>query len=436
MSTPLRVAVVGAGWAGLAAAVEATSRGHHVTLFEMSATAGGRARRLPADAGLDFPLDNGQHILIGAYSATLALIRRVGVDPAQVLLRQPLALQRADGSGLALPPGAPLLAFLRGVLAARGWRWRDRAALLAAATGWALRGFRCAPELTVAVLCAGLPPALRRGLIEPLCVAALNTPASLASAQVFLRVLRDALFSGPGSADLLLPTADLGALLPDAALDWLADRGATVALGCRVAGLHRSASGWQVETAAGKAGGEDLFDRVILAASPTQAAHLAAAHAPGWSAQVSALRFEPIITVLLQAPPGTRLLQPMLMLEGGTLAPAEVLFDLGALRGRASPVAEGVLAAVVSGASGWVERGLPVTGQAVQAQVRRALSIEVSVLKTHAEKRATFLCLPGLDRGSARLAPGLLAAGDHLAGPYPSTLEGAVRSGLAAVDLL
>jgi hypothetical protein len=288
----------------------------------------------------------------------------------------------------------------------------------------------------VAALCAGLSPTLRRSLIDPLCVAALNTPASRASAQVFLRVLKDALFSGPGSADLLLPTADLGVLLPDAALDWLAARGTIVALGQRVTALHREPSGWLVETAVGGAAAAGLFDRIILAASPTQAAHLAAPHAPGWSAQVSALRLEPIVTVLLRAPPGTRLAQPMLMLEGGAQAPADVLFDLGALRGRDCPAADGVLAAVVSGAGDWVEQGLAVTGLAAQAQVARALSIDVDLLKTHAEKRATFLCVPGLDRGSASLAPGLLAAGDHLSGPYPSTLEGAVRSGLAAVDLL
>jgi predicted NAD/FAD-binding protein len=79
-----RIAVIGAGWAGLAAAIEATARGHRVTLFEMAAQPGGRARRVDAE-GIE--VDNGQHIQIGANTQTLATNRRVGVDPEAALLR-------------------------------------------------------------------------------------------------------------------------------------------------------------------------------------------------------------------------------------------------------------------------------------------------------------------------------------------------------------
>ncbi|RYY87829.1 MAG: FAD-dependent oxidoreductase, partial [Comamonadaceae bacterium] len=91
----MKLAIVGAGWAGLASAVEATRAGHAVTLFEAARTPGGRARRIDDDSGL--VLDNGQHILIGAYRATLQLMRDVGVDPEAVLLRVPLSLRFADG---------------------------------------------------------------------------------------------------------------------------------------------------------------------------------------------------------------------------------------------------------------------------------------------------------------------------------------------------
>ena len=85
---PVRhLAVVGAGWAGLAAAVRARQAGHQVTVFEMAPRPGGRARSI---GGVPEGLDNGQHILIGAYSRTLSLMRDIGADPGTLLRRLPL----------------------------------------------------------------------------------------------------------------------------------------------------------------------------------------------------------------------------------------------------------------------------------------------------------------------------------------------------------
>ena len=95
----MRIAVIGGGWAGLAAAVRAVQLGHRVTLLEMASTLGGRARTV-AQRGVRH--DNGQHILIGAYTHTLDLMRAVGVDPAAALDRSPLCLMEPDGRGLAL----------------------------------------------------------------------------------------------------------------------------------------------------------------------------------------------------------------------------------------------------------------------------------------------------------------------------------------------
>ena len=218
-----RVAVVGAGWAGLAAAVEATRQGDAVTLFEMAPQAGGRAREVAWDG---LALDNGQHILIGAYTETLRLMRLVGVDVEAALLRTPLRITYPEGAGLQMNAGAPAPAFALAVLRYRSWRWSERLALLRAAAGWALRGFECDAAMTVAQLTKALPQPVRAELIDPLCVAALNTPAGDASARVFLRVLKDALFAGPGSADLLMPRVSLGAAFPAPALRWLANEGA------------------------------------------------------------------------------------------------------------------------------------------------------------------------------------------------------------------
>jgi squalene-associated FAD-dependent desaturase len=438
-----RVAVVGGGWAGIAAAVRAVQAGHHVTLFELAQHLGGRARTVALNASKSAPasasasadphalLDNGQHILIGAYRRTLDLMRTVGADDARLLERRPLELRYPDGRGLALPRGPVWMAFVRGVAGCVGWSWHDRAALIRAAAGWALDRFRCDPALTVDALCAGLPQAVRQLLIDPLCVAALNTPAREASAAVLLRVLRDALFGGRGGADLLLPRRPLGDLLPVPAARWLADHGAVVHLGRRVTSIVRSgAAGATAWTVAGEA-----FDAVVLAVTASEAARLVMPLSSGWAALAQELRYEPIATVYLECP-GARLPAAMTALVEGPAAPAQFAFDHDALGGAA-----GRFAFVVSGAAPWVERGNGALAAAVIDQARTALPAGTwpstpRLAKVLVERRATFRCTPGLRRPPAPILGGLVAAGDYVAGPYPSTLEGAVMAGEAAVPAL
>jgi squalene-associated FAD-dependent desaturase len=431
----MHIAILGAGWAGLAAALELTQAGHQATVFEAARTVGGRARALPVPLpdGRTLVLDNGQHILIGAYTETLRCMRQVGVDEQAALLRLPLALRFPDGSGLQLPDAPAPWNALRGIAAARGWRWADRWALLRTAHAWQRSGFACEAQDTVADLCHALPQGLKDGFIDPLCVAALNTPADQASGQVFLRVLQDSLFGGRGSSDLLLPRQDLGQVFPQAALEWLQAHGALVRLGQRVQSLGAApqGSGWLVDGVP--------FDAVLLATPSTEAARLVSqcAHtAPyawtvalcDWAASAQALRFEAITTVYLQAVPGAggrTLPLPMLALRSSPQAPAQFVFDRGMLGGPS-----GLLAFVASASQGEREH----ITQQVLAQARTQLGlVQAEPVQTVVEKRATFACTPGLQRPTAQVAPGLWACGDYVQGPYPATLEGAVRSGMEAV---
>jgi len=450
MHTPLKVAVVGGGWAGMAAAVTANQAGHSVTVFESTRTPGGRARAISANLpdGTPVTVDNGQHILIGAYSETLALMRTVGVDSAKSLLRLPLAMQFPDGQGLSMRRLPSPLDAVWGMLTMRGWSAADKWSLLHSALRWQWNGFRCGAEATVSHLCGSLTSRVMETLIEPLCVSALNTPANRASGQVFLTVLRDSLFGGRGASNLLLPMEDLSGLFPQTAAHWLVQHGAAVRLGERIDAL-------QCVPAADTDGGTsyalgphrwalhgELFDAVIWATGSAVAAQTLAASAPdcpspvaaamgAWVEQAQALEFEAIATVYAYAP-GARLPRPMLALRSDAVAPAQFVFDRGQLGGPT-----GLLAFVVSASQG----GRAVLQDQVLAQAHIQLQsfLGGSILcpvQTVVEKRATFACTPGLQRPLQTIAPGLLACGDYTDGPYPATLEGAVRSGVFAARAL
>ncbi|MBT9476448.1 hydroxysqualene dehydroxylase HpnE [Polaromonas sp.] len=422
----MKVAIVGAGWAGCAAAVEATRLGHQATIFEAARIPGGRARRVSATwSGQPLDLDNGQHIMIGAYAETLRLMMELGVDESASFLRLPLTMQFPDGNGLTLPNWPAPLDALAGILTARGWSWADKLSLLKVALGWQLGRFQCPPGQSVADLCRGLAPRAMAALIEPLCVSALNTPADRASGQVFLRVMRDSLFAQSGGSNLLLPRRDLSALLPDAALAWLAAQGSAPRLGVRVQAIAATAAGWTVSASCPEA-----FDRVLLACPPHEAARLVAGSgvaADAWLARARGLQHEALTTVYAHSP-DARLGQPMLALHATASEPAQFVLDRGQLGGPT-----GLLAFVISASVG----DSATLTQQVLAQAARQLGLDaLQAVQTIVEKRATFACTPGLQRPAADVATGLLACGDYIAGPYPATLEGAVRSGLAAARCL
>jgi squalene-associated FAD-dependent desaturase len=374
-------------------------------------------------------LDNGQHILIGAYTETLRLMHTVGLAPDDVLLNLPLTLRFPDGQGLQFKDWPTPLDALGGILSARGWSVADKAALLGAAGAWQLKGFACQPDQSVAQLCQRLTHRVTKELIEPLCVSALNTPAAEASAQVFLRVLRDALFTVSGGSRLLLPKVDLSNLFPNAAVAWLKARGADIRLGQRVQTIVQQADQWKVE-------GEQ-FDAVILATPSSDAARLLldysqaaqetdVTHIKPWLTACQALQFQPIATVYAWGM-GACLTQPMMALRGTAAHPAQFVFDRGQLDGSL-----GLLAFVVSAAQG--NRATLEAQVLTQSQTQLGLSLQA--VKTVVEKRATFACTPGLQRPPAHVIPGLVACGDYVAGPYPATLEGAVRSGVSAAQSL
>jgi hydroxysqualene dehydroxylase len=418
------VGVIGAGWSGLAAAVTLQKAGARVTLWDMAPQAGGRARSRSADRRTD----NGQHILIGAYRATLALMAEIGVDPESVLSRLPLHLTDALGRGLQARSSLskwPELALLDALMRHPRWPWRDRLRTLTWLTQQSLKGFQCDASLTVSELTSNLPLSVRRDWIDPLCVAALNTPSSQASATVFLTVLRAVSQGGPGATDLLLPKAGLNELLPGPALRWLEQAGSTVHLGTRVHQVTPMDQGWQVN--------EEKVDQVVVATTAKEAARLTADIHPEWSTRAAGLPFSPITTVYARgASPQTT--SPMVMLDDG---PAQFAFDLGRLGSET-----GLWSIVSSAPELTAFDSARALAAAMTSQLDRSLqsagqpSTAWTIESVQTDKRATLLCHPGLIRPGQKIAQGCVAAGDYIDGPYPSTLEGAVLAGRQAAAAL
>jgi predicted NAD/FAD-binding protein len=467
-----QVAVIGGGWAGCAAAVELARGGAQVTLFEAARTLGGRARRVTADGRT---LDNGQHIMLGAYAESLRLMKLVGVDVGAAILNLPLQMRYAAGSGMDfLAPRLPAPLHLAiALLRARGLDREDKLALARFSTTARWMGWHLEVDCTVSELLERFDqtPRLIQLMWRPLCLAALNTAPEKASARVFLAVLRDSLGARRAASDMLIPRTDLSALFPDAAAAWLAERGATVRTGAK-ASIARSATRWSIATAgpvfpqppdtlgsgtmadkydtlgsgtmadkhghpAGSAVAE--FDAVVVATSPAAAAQLLAPLHTDLAATLGALAPEPITTCYLQYEASESLPRPFCALidEPARQHWGQFVFD----RGQLDPAQRGLLAVVISASD--AASDLPQSELATHLAAQLAEVFARPQLANPAwsrvitEKRATFACTPDLIRPPNETAlPGLWLAGDYTAGDYPATLEMATRSGVAAAKAI
>jgi hydroxysqualene dehydroxylase len=416
------VAVVGGGWAGCAAALTLAEAGVAVTLYEAARTLGGRARAVELEGA---PLDNGQHILLGAYEQTLQLIERL--QPAATpdgLWRLPLTLNQPPDFSLACPRLPAPLHLLAGLLGARGLGWGDKLA----AARWAhdlLNHADTQDSLSVAQLTRSQPEKLNRLLWHPLCVSALNTPPETASARVFRDVIRAAFGGRNHHSDLLLPRRDLTALFPAPAAARVTELGGAVRQGCRVTTLDAAANAVTLGT---HNDASAVHSHVILAVAPQHLAGLVAAVPElGQVAQeLEAYTYQPIATAYVQYDPAFRLDKPLFALAEG---PAQFVFDRGQSHGQS-----GLLAFVASAAENlsgdWLDQ--------TEAQLQRiARPGPARWRRRIVEKQATYACVPGMARPAVRTPhPRIFLAGDYTAGPYPATLESATLSGVQSARTL
>lgn len=427
-----KIAVIGGGWAGCAAAVTLTQNGHQVSLFESAKTLGGRARGVGING---LTVDNGQHILLGAYQQSLKLMKTVGVDLNAAFLRLPLQMiypEHEDGMHFIAPRLPAPLHMLVALWRATGLRREDKLALARFSSAAHWMGWTLNTDCTVAELLQRFDQTDRlcRLMWNPLCIAALNTPAEQASAQVFLNVLRDSLGASRAASDMLLPRLNLSALFPQKAAEFLQRHGADMVCSSAIKAIKKDgASQWIIESAQQN---EQAFDGVVIATDASNAQRLLSDAGTGMT--LPPLTYEAITSCYLQYAPGTSLPRPMYALldDPSQQRWGQYVFDRGQLHDDQS----GLLAVVISSPEEHQQ-----DHQSLASAIARQLAdsfqrLELASPMWHqiiTEKRATFSCTPALQRPSNSTGvPGLTLAGDYTQGDYPATLEGAISSGIHA----
>ena len=444
----MNIAVIGAGWAGLAAAVTLKDLGVHVTVFEAAPVTGGRARGVD-DVHMS-RIDNGQHLMLGAYSETLTLIKRLhplrSID--QLVLREPLNLESADGNFKMRAPALPApFNTLIALLSAKGLSPADRFKALSMMVRCRLSGWHARPHETVSALLLRhqQTQTLQHRLWTPLCLAALNTPIQQSCAQLFLNVLRDSLCGPRHASDCLIPRVDLTALWPAAAAEHLTMRYRHIVRAVRATDTHIEVDGAH-------------FDACVVATPPYAAARILfdptdpedalsqQVQAPQQQSEASLLRilkafeYRAIATLALELEDDWRLPHNMMML-GEDPARGHVGQWVFNRLGH-----DKQLAVVISDASDFLKQNRESFVEAIATQIREqsakhpgvgSLMPAIKHQRLIVEKRATFAAVPGLARPSNQSPWSRIAlAGDWTDTGYPSVLEGAVRSGLGAAAML
>ena len=430
------IAIIGGGVAGLAAAAELAQNTTKVTVFEASQYLGGRAR------GLDYKgvhLDNGQHILLGAYHETLRLLALAGVKESDVLLRLPLQMVMQDlkHKSLFTLKACKILPapfhMLAGFVLASGLRFTEKICAIRLMIWMKIHRFNIQQDMPLLdfLTAKKQPNSLVTKLWGPLCLAALNTPIARASTQIFLNVMRDSFNGKKTDSDLLLPKVDLSTLLANPLAAYVLTHGGELKNITTVQSIQQTDSGFAIETNFAT----EHFSHVIIAVAPHQLKNLKL-NLETLGQPTSNFTYQPISTVYLQYPKYVQLYNAM---TGLTNATSQWLFDRGLLCGQ-----HGLIAVVISA------RGEHQTLNNVELTEKTIAEIKVLYpqiptpiwTKVITEKRATFSCEPGLMRTNSNTAiKNLYFAGDIVSSgdvehDYPATIESAVRSGVRSARLI
>jgi squalene-associated FAD-dependent desaturase len=428
------VAVVGGGFAGLAAAVRLARDGARVTVLERRPFLGGRAYSFTHPATGEV-LDNGPHALMGAYTEALDFLAEVGAGSS--LLVQPrlhvgMAHPRLGYGAIAAPavPGplqAPLALLRYRLLGAR-----DRLGLVVGALRLVARADALAGRTVAEALAAvGQSPAACARFWHPLAIATLNEAPERAAARPFAAVVRRGFLAGARAARFVLSRVPLGELYPPGARRLVEAAGGRIETRAAVETVETD--GTRATAAVGRDGLRVVADAFVLAV--------------------------PVPALLRLLPPALRAVPPfgaLAALDTSPIVSTHLWLDrpvawgspfLGLLESRAQwlfaggPTADGGsrIASVTSGARCWAET----PDDAIAAEVLAEAAAAVAAFRgarcrrAHVvrERHATLSLTPAAEAarpGSATPLANVFVAGDWIQTGLPATIEGAVQSGRQA----
>lgn len=448
----MKIAIIGAGWAGLAATHYAYKQGINVDVFEASHTLGGRARTV-YNSKLSCNLDNGQHILLGAYNKTLELMQQLGLNTEDLFIRHPLHIESADNSfkiklsssinqlpypyrffaKLSKTKPADLI-FLHGLINTRGISYLEKLNLALAIRTLKSKNWLITATCTAHVWLKSQKQSknIIKNFWQPLCIAALNTPLDKACAQLFANVLRDSLGAYPRDSDILISKVNLSELWPNQLLN-IENHNENNSL------KHTHISVFKGKNITDLKAIKNNYDAVILACNITSSIRLLNSIGANTLTQNNFLdnlkkfEFNPISTISLQLKDKWHLPENMYM-----LTEQRELGFYGQWLFTNIPAFPNIANIVISDAKDAIKHSqnelISLVTKQLQQQTKRFGAMPAVVdYQIITEKRATFYAYPALWRPDVTTPwDNVFIAGDFTDTAYPAVLEGAVRSGIKA----